>query len=81
MWDVLSADFDNRITTRTMFDKCDIKGKPGSIIVFHDSEKAFRDCNMYFQEFFIFSEKGFKFLSLEATLESKIAFLESIYRL
>jgi hypothetical protein len=35
MWDVLSADFDQTITKK---DAENVVSKPGSIIVFHDSE-------------------------------------------
>jgi hypothetical protein len=41
MWDVLSADFDRELTA----DKCARyvirHARPGSIVVFHDSEKAY----------------------------------------
>ena len=41
MWDVISGDFDESIKRRSMCSKCNIKCKTGSIIVCHDSEKAF----------------------------------------
>ena len=41
MWDVLSGDFDMDCTASTMSCKCTTASVPGSIIVFHDSEKAF----------------------------------------
>ncbi|ASZ09910.1 polysaccharide deacetylase family protein [Chitinophaga pendula] len=40
MWDVLSADFDTTITGEQCVQNVVFKTKPGSIIVFHDSEKA-----------------------------------------
>ena len=40
MWDVLSADFDTAITGEACVQNVVFKAKPGSIIVFHDSAKA-----------------------------------------
>ncbi len=40
MWDVLSADFDTQITENQCFINVKNHAKPGSILVFHDSEKA-----------------------------------------
>ncbi len=40
MWDVLSADFDPRITAGTCISNVLDNVRPGSIIVFHDSVKA-----------------------------------------
>lgn len=41
MWDVLSADFDKEITKETCLDNVLRHATDGSIVVFHDSEKAF----------------------------------------
>jgi len=40
MWDVLSGDFDLSITQEKCFDNVIKNIQPGSIVVFHDSEKA-----------------------------------------
>jgi len=40
MWDILSADFDTRLTGEDCFAICKKHLRPGSIIVMHDSEKA-----------------------------------------
>ncbi len=40
MWDVLSADFDKKITPEQCLTNVTNNVKPGSIVVFHDSEKA-----------------------------------------
>ncbi|PSL22744.1 polysaccharide deacetylase family protein [Chitinophaga ginsengisoli] len=40
MWDVLSADFDTEISGEDCVQNVVFKAKPGSIIVFHDSTKA-----------------------------------------
>ncbi len=41
MWDVLSADFDTSISARKCAHQVLKNVSPGSIVVFHDSEKAF----------------------------------------
>ena len=41
MWDVLSADFDRSISSQQCLDNVINNYGPGSVIVFHDSEKAF----------------------------------------
>lgn len=41
MWDVLSADFDPTVTPENCLVNVVLKSAPGSIVVFHDSEKAF----------------------------------------
>jgi peptidoglycan/xylan/chitin deacetylase (PgdA/CDA1 family) len=43
MWDVLSADFDPTISEEKCLDNVLSNVKPGSIIVFHDSIKAFKN--------------------------------------
>ena len=41
MWDVLSADFDTRLSGERCAHNVTAHAKSGSIVVFHDSEKAF----------------------------------------
>jgi peptidoglycan-N-acetylglucosamine deacetylase len=41
MWDILSGDFDKDISPQECLDNVLTHIRPGSIIVFHDSEKAF----------------------------------------
>jgi peptidoglycan/xylan/chitin deacetylase (PgdA/CDA1 family) len=43
MWDVLSADFDQTISREKCLENVISNIKPGSIIVFHDSIKAFKN--------------------------------------
>lgn len=43
MWDVLSADFDQSITNEKCLENVVANIKPGSIIVFHDSQKAYNN--------------------------------------
>ena len=40
MWDVLSKDYDNRLSASEVFENVKRNVRPGSIIVFHDSVKA-----------------------------------------
>lgn len=65
MWDVLSGDFDDRITRDQCLQNVILNAKKGSIIVFHDSKKAFpllAFCLPRVLEFY--SGKGFRFEGL-----------------
>ncbi len=66
MWDVLSFDWDERVTEVNCLKKVTSNSKPGSIIVFHDSVKASRNM-MYTLPKVLehFSSKGFVFKSLD----------------
>ncbi len=62
MWSVLSGDFDKKITPETCFKNVVLAAKAGSIIVFHDSEKAYK--NMQYalpKTLAFFSERGYRF--------------------
>lgn len=65
MWDVLSGDFDKRMTKEKCLENVLQNTKPGSIVVFHDSEKAW-DKLQYSLPLVLehFSKKEYKFLSL-----------------
>ena len=65
MWDVLSGDFDESLSKENCLKNLIDNAKPGSIIVFHDSEKAF-PLLAYSLPLFLqaFAEKGFVFNSL-----------------
>ena len=66
MWDVLSADFDPSITPEKCMENVIFNSKPGSVIVFHDSEKAFpkiKYCLPKILNFFF--EKGYRFDALK----------------
>lgn len=43
MWDVLSADFDQGISPEQCLQHVVRNARPGSVVVFHDSEKAFKN--------------------------------------
>ena len=65
MWTLLSGDFDTSITPERCFENVAFKISNGSIIVFHDSEKA-ADRMMYALPKLLkkFSEMGFSFKKL-----------------
>lgn len=61
MWSHLSWDFDHKLYVRKSIDRLK-KAKPGSILVFHDSEKAFKNLKVILPEILAhFQAKGFKF--------------------
>ena len=65
MWDVLSGDFDTRLTGEQCSFNITRNAGNGSIVVFHDSEKAFPRVRIALNECLrFFSEKGFRFESL-----------------
>jgi peptidoglycan/xylan/chitin deacetylase (PgdA/CDA1 family) len=65
MWDVLSADFDHKITGKRCAENVVSNTKAGSIVVFHDSEKAFKRLETALPETLrFFSEKGFTFKAI-----------------
>jgi peptidoglycan-N-acetylglucosamine deacetylase len=69
MWDVLSADYDKKITAEKCLQNVVENSKSGSIIVFHDSLKA--QHNMLFALPLVlkhFSEKGFSFQKITPSL-------------
>jgi peptidoglycan/xylan/chitin deacetylase (PgdA/CDA1 family) len=62
MWDVLSADFDQTITPEKCLENVLLSVKTGSIIVFHDSVKAFQNLEHTLPKALqILKEKGFVF--------------------
>ena len=66
MWDVLSADFDTNVSANQCLENVLFKSKPGSIIVFHDSEKCYQKLTYALPKLLKhFTENGFRFLSLE----------------
>jgi len=62
MWDILSADFDLQVSPEKCLDNVVKNTTQGSIIVFHDSKKAFRNLEYALPETIaILKEKGFLF--------------------
>jgi peptidoglycan/xylan/chitin deacetylase (PgdA/CDA1 family) len=62
MWDVLTADFDQSISPEQCLENATSKVKSGSIIVFHDSQKASRNLKYTLPKTLeLLSQKGFVF--------------------
>lgn len=62
MWDVLSADFDTRLTGEACLAYVLYHTQPGSIVLFHDSAKAWDRMSVALPKVLeYFSEKGFEF--------------------
>jgi peptidoglycan/xylan/chitin deacetylase (PgdA/CDA1 family) len=67
MWSILSGDFDPSNTKENCLDNVAKYAKPGSIIVFHDSEKAFPLMSHTLEgSLKYFSENGYRFDTLDA---------------
>lgn len=62
MWDVLSADFDQNISQKKCFENVFKNTISGSIIVFHDSVKGFKNLHYTLPKTLVYlKEKGFVF--------------------
>ncbi|RXK59326.1 polysaccharide deacetylase family protein [Lacibacter luteus] len=62
MWSVLSADFDEKNSPQKCFQFVKNNAKPGSIVVFHDSDKAFPNLRYALPETLKFyADKGYRF--------------------
>lgn len=67
MWSVLSGDFDTTISAQTCIENVILSTKPGSIIVFHDHEKAFECLSVALPTILsFFAVKGYTFKKLQA---------------
>ena len=65
MWSVLSGDFDTNISPQQCLNNVIKNANKGSIIVFHDSAKAFERLQFALPEALkYFADKGFQFKSL-----------------
>lgn len=66
MWDVLSGDFDPSVSGEVCAQRVIKHSQPGSIIVFHDSNKSWPRLQVALpQVIHYFQQKGFRFLSLK----------------
>jgi peptidoglycan-N-acetylglucosamine deacetylase len=66
MWDVLSADFDTSITPEKCMENVIFNAKAGSIVVFHDSRKAFEKIQYILPKILkFFFEEGYFFDALK----------------
>lgn len=65
MWDVLSADFDPKLSAEKCLRKSIYYTRPGSIVVFHDSLKAWKKLQWVLPRYLQhFHQKGFAFEAL-----------------
>ncbi|APS37811.1 polysaccharide deacetylase family protein [Salegentibacter agarivorans] len=65
MWDVLSGDFENRISKEKCFKNVINNASGGSTIVFHDSQKAFKNLKYTLPKVLeYYAEKGISFKAL-----------------
>ena len=65
MWDVISGDFDDRLTGQQCLQHVILNATNGSIIVFHDSQKAFPRLQFFLPQVLNFFErKGYRFEKL-----------------
>lgn len=65
MWDILSKDYDKNISPEQCLKRVVSNSKPGSVIVFHDSEKAEKNLRYVLPRALeYFSDRNFNFLSL-----------------
>lgn len=62
MWDVLSGDFDQSLTPKFCLEHLKKHTRNGSILVFHDSEKAFNTLKVILPQYITWAKsQGFKF--------------------
>ncbi len=72
MWNVLSGDFDTYISGEQCAENVILSSKPGSIVVFHDSEKAFKRLSVALPKVLqFFTIQGYAFKKLDLTNEIK----------
>ena len=71
MWHVLSYDFAQKISPEKCYRNVSRKIRSGSVVVFHDSEKAWDNLNYTLPKILKqFSEKGYKFEALNFNINS-----------
>lgn len=69
MWDVISEDYDRKISAEKCYHTVISQTKPGSIIIFHDSLKAEKNLREVLPKVLAYySNKGFVFKSLPANV-------------
>jgi peptidoglycan-N-acetylglucosamine deacetylase len=66
MWDVLSGDFDQKVSGEKCISNVTGNAANGSIVIFHDSEKAYSNMKMALPKVLShFSKQGYKFNSIK----------------
>lgn len=72
LWDVLSWDFRQKVKPLEVYENVKKHAEPGSIVVFHDSEQAWRNLSFALPQVLrYFHDKGFSFQPLIKTLDQK----------
>lgn len=67
MWDVISGDFDDMLIGEQCLQNVILNAKEGSIIVLHDSQKAFSRLEIFLPSVLnFFEKKGYQFKKLES---------------
>ncbi len=65
MWSILSCDYDPKLNPQKSLRQLKQLSKPGSIVVFHDSEKAYQNLKNILPEYLRFlSEEGYNMVTL-----------------
>ena len=73
MWDVLSADFDTRISPEQCLNNVLLNAQPGSIVVLHDSLKAERNLNYALPRILDhFANLGYTFKNLNESISEDL---------
>ncbi len=66
MWDVLSGDFDTKLSAEKCLQNVLHNTKPGSVVVFHDSSKAWERMNYVLPKVLeFFNAKGYQFHTIK----------------
>ena len=66
MWDVLSRDYDSRLSPQTILSRLKRRVRPGSIVVFHDSPQAEKNLRTILPDFLEYcSREGYQFRTIE----------------
>jgi peptidoglycan-N-acetylglucosamine deacetylase len=65
MWDVLSGDYSAELSPERILDMCIKHTEPGSIVLFHDSVKAWKNLQYVLPKYIAyFKERGFSFQAI-----------------
>ena len=72
MWDVLSWDFRPKVKPLQVYENVKKYAEPGSIVVFHDSEKAWRNLQFALPQVLrYFHDKGYRFDALIKSMDQR----------
>lgn len=75
LWDILSEDYNTKISPQKCLDNVVNYAKPGDIVVFHDSLKAQKNLKYALPKSLeILSKEGYQFLPLQKRLKAAVGF-------